>query len=68
LDFTQAQALWMDPDRLQLPARTRGEPRTMLIGTIGDKHWSATFTIRGDRVRIISVRRARRKEVAAYEA
>ena len=39
LDFVEAQVLWEDPDRLQVPARTQGEPRLMLIGRISDKHW-----------------------------
>ena len=67
IDFVEAQALWEDPDRLQVPARTQGEPRLMMIGRIGDKHWSAIFTHRGDRTRIISVRRSRTKEVDQYE-
>ena len=67
LDFVEAQVLWEDPDRLQVPARTQGEPRLMLIGRIGDKHWSAIFTVRSDRTRIISVRRSRTKEVERYE-
>ena len=67
IDFVEGQALWEDPDRLQLPARTQGEPRLMLIGRIGDRHWSAIFTIRDDRTRIISVRRSRTKEVEQYE-
>ncbi|MDP6629573.1 MAG: BrnT family toxin [Kiritimatiellia bacterium] len=67
IDFVEGQALWEDPDRLQLPARTQGEPRLMLIGRIGDRHWSAIFTIREDRTRIISIRRSRTKEVEQYE-
>jgi len=67
IDFVEGQALWEDPDRLQVPARTQGEPRLMLIGRIGDKHWSAIFTVRDDRTRIISVRRSRTREVEQYE-
>jgi hypothetical protein len=67
IDFEMAQQLWEDPDRLQIPARTQGEPRFMLIGKINDKHWSAIFTFREDNVRIVSVRRSRTYEVAAYE-
>ena len=67
IDFVEAQVLWQDPDRLQVPARTQGEPRFMLIGRIRDKHWSAIFTIRDDKIRIISVRRSRTKEVEHYE-
>jgi len=67
IDFVEAQALWEDPDRLQVPARTQGETRFMLIARIGSKHWSAIFTLRGESVRIVSVRRSRTKEVYAYE-
>jgi hypothetical protein len=34
---------------------------------MGDKHWSAVVTYREDRIRIISVRRARDEEVRIYE-
>ncbi len=67
IDFVGAQALWDDPDRLQVPARTQGEARFMLIGRIREKHWSAIYTIRDDTVRIISVRRSRTLEVERYE-
>ena len=67
IDFVEAQALWDDPDRLEVPARTQGELRLMLIGRIGEKHWSAIYTMRGDKVRIISVRRSRTLEVQRYE-
>jgi uncharacterized DUF497 family protein len=35
---------------------------------ISEKHWSAVITYRGERVRIISVRRARVEEVGIYES
>ena len=68
IDFLKAQALWEDADRLIVPARTQGEARYMLVGKMGQKHWSAIFTYRGEAVRIISVRRARKEEVDAYES
>ena len=66
IDFIDAQALWNDPDRLEIPARSLNEPRTQVIGQIGDVVWSAFITLRGDQIRIISVRRARDEEKAAY--
>ena len=66
IDFIGAQALWGDPDRLEIPARSVDEPRTQVVGRIGDVVWSAFITRRGDQVRIISVRRARDEEKAAY--
>ena len=66
IDFVAAQALWSDPDRLEIPAHSSDEPRTQVIGRIGDLVWSAFVTRRGERIRIISVRRARDEEKAAY--
>jgi uncharacterized DUF497 family protein len=66
VDFVTPQALWSHPDRLEIPARSSDEPRFQVIGRIGDLVWSAFITWRGDRIRIISVRRARDEEEAAY--
>jgi uncharacterized protein len=67
IDFTAAQALWDDPDVIEIPARTSDEPRWVVVGRIGDAHWSAIITRRDERTRIISVRRSRREEVSWYE-
>jgi uncharacterized DUF497 family protein len=48
--------------------RLADEPRTLVIGRIGDKHWSAVVTLRKERTRIISVRRAREEEVEIHES
>jgi uncharacterized protein len=68
IDFSAAQALWNDPDRLEIPARTEDESRFLTVGRIGSRLWSAVITPRGDRIRIISVRRARQQEVELYES
>lgn len=68
IDFMAAQELWTDTDLVEVPARTEDEPRNLVIGRIGDKHWSAVTTIRGDNIRIISVRRSRVEEVVIYES
>lgn len=67
IDFVAAQALWDDPMRVEVAARVTGEPRWLVIGEIGDRHWSAVVTYRDERVRLISVRRSREEEVAIYE-
>ena len=67
IDFYEAQALWGDPDLIEIPVKTIDEPRYLVIGTIERKHWSAVITYRGDKVRIISVRRSRKEEVEIYE-
>lgn len=66
IDFLQAQALWDDPRRVEVPARTVGEPRWLVVGRIGELHWSAVVTYRDGRTRIISVRRSRTEEVEIY--
>lgn len=69
INFAEAQALWNDPDLLEIPAKyVQDENRYLLIGKIGEKHWSAIITYRKDAVRIISVRRSRGKEVNYYES
>jgi len=40
----------------------------MLIGMIDEKHWAAVVTHRRGCARIISVRRARKREIATYES
>jgi uncharacterized protein len=67
IDFVEAQALWDDPDRIEIPARTVDEPRCLVIGRIGEKHCSGIIAYRQDRIRIISVRRARKEEIEIYE-
>jgi uncharacterized protein len=67
VDFLQAQELWLDPLLVEVPARTTDEPRWLVIGQMRGKHWSAVVTYREDRIRIISVRRARDEEVRIYE-
>jgi uncharacterized protein len=68
IDFVEAQELWLDEMFVEIPARTEDEPRFVVVGMISGKHWSSVMTYRSDRVRLISVRRARDEEVAIYES
>lgn len=68
IDFIEAQALWEDKDRIEIPAKTIDEEHYLLIGKISDKCWSAIVTYRSEKVRIISVRRSRKEEVEIYES
>ncbi len=68
IDFLDAQALWQDPDLLEIQARSDDEPRFLVIGLIDSKHWSAVVTYRNGTVRLISVRRSRKREVELYES
>jgi len=68
IDFIKIQTLWNDPDRVEIPARTEDEPRNLLIGKIENSIWSVIITYREDRIRIISARRSREREVKIYES
>jgi uncharacterized DUF497 family protein len=66
IDFVEAQVLWNDPDRIEIPARHTTEPRSQVIGRIGRDVWSAFITYRHETIRIVSVRHARKEERDAY--
>ena len=68
IDFAQAQEMWTDADRLEIPARSLDQPRFQVIGHIGEKTWSAFVTYRNEKIRIISARRARSDEEARHLA
>ena len=68
VDFIEAQTLWNDPDRIEIPAKTSDENRFLIIGKISDKFWSVIITYRDKNVRIISARRSRKEEVEIYES
>ncbi|MDO9076999.1 MAG: BrnT family toxin [Brevundimonas sp.] len=59
----------MDLDDAVVVADVRfdyGEERFNAYGLIGGTLYAMTFTVRGDDVRVISLRRARPKEVKRY--
>ena len=68
IDFIDAQQLWNDPELIGLEANSETEPRFFAIGKIGAKYWTMVYTRRNDAIRIISVRRARNKEIQYYES
>ena len=67
IDFNAAIELWKDQDRVEIQTNFQTENRNALIGKIRDKLWTAIFTRRVDAIRIISVRRARKKEIKLYD-
>ena len=67
IDFLSAQNLWRDENRIEIHAPYPVEERVVLIARFAGKLWAAVYTLRGDAVRIISVRRARKREVDLYE-
>ena len=68
IGFVDAQALWKDDERLEIDAAHPLEDRSAVIGLIDGKMWTAIVTLRGLNVRLISVRRARKEEVALYDS
>ena len=69
IDFVEARALWLDYglEMVLSKARLTSEERLLAIGRIEGKHWTAICTLRGQAIRIISVRRARKEEVEFYD-
>lgn len=68
IDFLSAQQLWGDARLLEIQAKCLDEPRFLVIGKIGERHWSAIITYRSGKIRLVSVRRSRIAEVALYES
>ena len=69
IDFEEAKRLWDDPFAFELPSKQKlDENRFLVIGKINNKHYTAIITYREEKIRIISVRRSRKKEVKLYES
>lgn len=67
IDFLQAKALWQDKRLVVFPLAHVSEERFIALGKIQDKNYSAIFTCRDKKIRLISVRRSRKEEVNLYE-
>lgn len=65
--FEDATRLWSGGDSVRIGLNYEDEPRYLVTGVIDGKHWTAICTDRGGRVRIISFRRAHKKEEDIYE-
>jgi len=65
--FDTAKDLWNDSNRVKIETSYSIEERTILIGKVKNKLWTAIFTQREDTIRIISVRRARKRETKLYD-
>jgi uncharacterized protein len=64
--FDEAMLLWEGHEPLVVPARSEDEERFALIGEYQKRLWTAIFTVREGRIRIISVRRSRDGEAKGY--
>ena len=69
IDFEEAKALWNDPSAIEIELEYPDEKRCARIGKQFEgstELWTAIFTLRAEKVRLISVRRARAKEKQQY--
>jgi hypothetical protein len=69
IDFEEAKALWNDPNAIEVELQYQDERRHARIGKQFEgsaELWTAIFTLRAEKVRLISVRRARTKEKQQY--
>ena len=67
IDFETSEKLWLDENRIEILAPYPLEDRRIMISKLQNNIWTAIYTIRDDTIRIISVRRARVKEINLYE-
>jgi hypothetical protein len=66
IDFIEAQELWNVP-AFDQPSPFVSEPRRLRTARLGERFWTAVYTLRDGLVRLISVRRARSGEVIHYD-
>jgi uncharacterized DUF497 family protein len=67
IDFESAKKIWDGDGVCLVDVDYKDEPRSIAIGKIGSKYYTAVVTTRGASTRIISVRRSREKEIDLYE-
>lgn len=66
ITFDHAKFLWLDEKRIVVPARSITEPREAIIAQHDGTLWTAIYTMRGDSIRLISVKRSRNEEREGY--
>lgn len=69
ISFDEAKELWEDPYSFEIPSlQSEDEKRFLVFGQINSKNYTAIITYRDTKIRIISVRRSREKEIKLYES
>ncbi len=69
IDFEEAKLLWNDDRMVEILTSYEDEVRYINIGKINSKFYTVVTTIREkEKIRIISARRARKKEIELYES
>ena len=67
IDFNDMIKIFFGP-RFDVSSNQKGEKRTVAVGMFNDRLFAVPFTKRGDVVRIITARRARKNEEREYYA
>jgi len=68
IDFEEAKLLWNDDKMVEIKTSFEDEERFINIGKISSKVYAVIITYRKENIRIISARRARKKEIEIYES
>ena len=66
IDFETAAMIFAG-ERWEYISARHEEQRTVAIGILENRHIAVIYTMRSETIRIISARRARKKEVQSYE-
>lgn len=68
IDFVDARYVFMDDNRTDSvdDSMDYGEDRSLAVGLVNGRFLAVTYTLRGDRIRIISARKADRHEEQEY--
>lgn len=69
VDFVDVLDVFDNPDRLEFPdtRRAYGERRYNILCPLHGRLFHVTYTVRGDARRVISARKANKREVRKYE-
>ena len=65
ISLEEATKLWF-VSSVEIEAWFAGEERRMIIGKLNNKLYSCVFTVREDKIRLISARRSRSSEEEVY--
>jgi uncharacterized DUF497 family protein len=67
IDFEEAQALWKAEKFIEGDANSSTEPRSFRIAKADETLWFAVYTMRAEKIRLITVRHTRDAERELYE-
>lgn len=66
IDFIDILEIFADPNRIELEVDSQGEVRIQTIGMLNEIILFLVYTRRGNKIRMISARRASKNERKAY--